>query len=457
LSVDLVLKNGKIATSSGVFEGSIAISDGKIVSIGKEALMPPASKVLDCSNKLILPGVIDTHVHVYIPGWIKETFRSGTKAAAVGGVTTILEMPSLSEFLTTTAKAFEEKRKIGEKESIVDFGLYGGEIQDPKDYEEIPSIVKHGAVGFKITMGGDTAAKNDGIIYESFERIAKSNSVAVVHAENNDLLSYFKERMIKSERSDYAMYSDSRPSVVEEEAISRAIVFSKHAKNRLHIAHMSTKEGAHLVKQAKMNGLKVTAETCPHYLIFSREDYAKYKHYIIINPPIRMEEDKEALWDGLTKGFIDNVATDHCAYYKSEKDKGLMSLWETPPGIPGLETMLALLLSEGVNKGRISLETLVKITSENPAKNFGLYPRKGSLQIGSDADFVIVDFKKEWTITKDLLKSAGDFTPFEGWKVKGKPIITIVRGEIVAEEGEVLAKEGYGKFIPSKPYELLHD
>jgi dihydropyrimidinase/allantoinase len=206
-----------------------------------------------------------------------------------------------------------------------------------------------------------------------------------------------------------------------------------------------------------MNGLKVTAETCPHYLIFSREDYAKYKHYIIINPPIRTEEDKEALWDGLTKGFIDNVATDHCAYYKSEKDKGLMSLWETPPGIPGLETMLALLLSEGVNKGRISLETLVKITSENPAKNFGLYPRKGSLQIGSDADFVIVDFKKEWTITKDLLKSAGDFTPFEGWKVKGKPIITIVRGEIVAEEGEVLAKEGYGKFIPSKPYELLHD
>ncbi|MEM2897091.1 MAG: dihydroorotase family protein [Candidatus Bathyarchaeia archaeon] len=450
MSVDLVLKNGKIATSSGIFEGSIAIDEKKIVAIGKDALMPSANKVLDCSNKLILPGVIDTHVHVYIPGWIKETFKSGTRAAAVGGVTTILEMPSLDELLTTTVKAFEEKRRIGEKEAVVDFGLYGGEIQDQKDYEEISSIVERGAVGFKITMGGDTAAKNDGIIYESFKRISKSNSLAAVHAENNDLLSYFKELMLKSGRSDYAAYSDYRPRVVEEEAISRAIVFSKHAGNRLHIAHMSTKEGAILVKQAKMNGLRVTAETCPHYLLLSREDYEKYRHYIIINPPIRTKEDNENLWDGLAKGFVDNVATDHCAYYKTEKDKGLKSLWDTPPGISGLETMLTLLLSEGVNKGRISIETLVRITSENPAKNFGLYPRKGSLQVGSDADFVIVDLKKEHIIKKDLLESAGDFTPFEGWKLKGKPLITIVRGEIVAEEGEILAKEGYGKFVPSR-------
>jgi len=443
--VDLVIKEGKIATSSGIFEAGLAINDGKIFGIAKDPLLPQADKVIDLKGKIVMPGVIDGHVHVFIPGWIHDTFETGTKAAAVGGVTTIVEMPALDEWLTTSVEMFRKKREVGERESVIDFALYAGEIQEDKDTKEIKELVDEGAVGFKITMGGPTAVRSDEIMYRAMEKIAKTEAVATVHAENHTLLDYFRKKVLEEGVKGPESYSDSRPNVVEEEAISRAVVFAKSTGCRLHIAHMSTKEGVELVKNAKNHGLKVTAEVCPHHLLFSRDDYKKYGVLIITNPPSRSREDVEALWEGLARGIVDIIVTDHCAYYR--KEKYVENILDTPPGIPGLETSLTLMLSYGVNRGKISLERLVDAMCERPAKIFRLYPRKGCIAPGSDADLVIVDLKKEGKITTDMLKCIADFTPFEGWPTKGEPVTTIVRGQIVAENWEVIAKPGYGQFI----------
>lgn len=447
--VDTVIVNAKVATSVGVLRAGLAIDKGKIVAVAKDVNLPRADVKIDVKGKIIMPGAIDAHTHVFIPDLLHETFKSGTKAAAVGGVTTIIEMPSLGEWLTTTVENLQRKRRVGEREALVDFALYGGEIQEEKDVLAIADLVNEGVVGFKITMGGETAVRNDGIMFDALQRIAEAQSIATVHAENNQLLSYFKRKMISKGRTRFGAYSDSRPNIVEAEAISRAIIYSKEAGNKLHIAHMSTKEGVQLVKRAKDKGLKVTSETCPHYLLFTREDYAKYGPYIIVNPPVRSKEDVLSLWRALTDGTIDNIVTDHCAYYKKEKDIGWNDALDTPPGIPGLETMIPIMLSEGVNKERISLESLIRLTSENPAKIFGLYPRKGAIQVGSDADLIVVDLKKEDTISVERLQCIADFTPFDGWKVKGWPIMTLVRGTVVAREGEVIGKPGFGQFVPS--------
>ncbi|KUO42928.1 MAG: hypothetical protein APU95_00300 [Hadesarchaea archaeon YNP_N21] len=444
---DLVVENARVVTPIGIFEGGIAVEGGRICAVAKDPLLPPADSVIDAGKKILMPGAVDAHTHVYLPGFIKETFKTGTMAAAVGGTTTIIEMPSTD---TNTVKNFEERRKIAEGEAIVDFALHSGEIQEERDTLEISGLVRAGTTGFKITMGGgSTAARHDGIILESFMEIGKTGSIAIVHAENHQLYEHFRRKIAQEGRNDPSAYSDSRPNIVEAEAISRAILFARFAGNRLHIAHMTTKEGVELVRDAKDRGQPVTSEVTPQALLLNKNDYLRYKHYIVYNPPARDEEDNLSLWNAINEKIVDCIVTDHCAYTKEEKDVGIKNILETPPGIPGLETKLTLMLSEGVNKGRISLMKLVELCCESPAKIFGIFPRKGAIQVGSDADFLLVDIEKEDKISVDKLRSVGEFTPFEGWRTKGWPVLTVVRGEVVAEDGEVVGKPGYGKFIPS--------
>ena len=447
-----IIKNGKFVFGSEIVEGGLVAEDGKITMIAKTVNLPKnADKVIDAKGNLILPGVIDGHVHVLIPPYLKDNFETGTRAAAVGGVTTIVEMPSLFEYITTFLDKLKWKIDLGEKESYVDFALYGGEIQTEEDLQDIQKLADAGVVGFKITMGGETAYKHEGIFYEALRRIQKANSMATVHAENNQLLDYFyKETEERLKKGEKVLYSDSRPNVVEAEAISRAILYSKYIGNRLHIAHMSTKEGVELVKKAQYENLPVTAEATVHHLLFSNEDYEKYKHYIITNPPQRSKQDVESLWKAINEGIIANIVTDHCAFTKEEKDEGIENVLKTPAGIHGLETETRLILSEGVNKGRITLQKFIEVMSENPAKLYGLYPRKGVIAVGSDADVIIVDLKKEEKITMDIIQSVAGYTPYDGWIVKGVPLMTIVRGEVVAEGWEPVGKKGYGKFVPAK-------
>ncbi len=454
--VDAIIKNIKIVTPTGIYKAGIAIDDGKIVSISKDTLLPKASSIINPGDCFALPGVIDTHVHLFLPGFVRETFETGTMAAAVGGVTTVLEMPTGGKHATTTVEGFRWKKEIGERESIVDFGLYGGEITKKNETLEIANLVKEGVVGFKITLGGYIPSErygpveNDGVVMEAFQRIAKTSSIASLHAESQQLFIYFRDKLIAKGRKDPEAHSEARPNIVEAEAISRAILMAREVGNRVHIAHMSTREGVELVKKAKQMGQRLTAEVCPHHLLLTKKDYQKFGRSVIVNPPLRSNADVEALWMALADGTLDALATDHSALSKEDKVSSRKSIWDTPPGIPGLETSVSLLLSEGINKKRVTLEKFVSFTSENPAKIFGLYPRKGTIQVGSDADITIIDLKKESIIKADQLKCVGDFTPFENWKVKGKPVMTLVRGKVVAQDGEVIAKPGHGHFIHSR-------
>ena len=444
--VDVVVKGGKLATERGFLDAGVAIDNGKIVSISKTARLPKAVKVIDCRGKIVLPGVIDAHVHIFSPGWLRETFRSGTRAAAVGGVTTVLDMPSEGSFASTSVRGFMRKRSLAQREAYVNFGLYGGEVEELRHVRSIPSLAARGAVGFKMITGGPGHVA-ESVLFEAFRRIESADSVAVVHAENQELIDHYAKLAREKNRADPAAFTEFRPSIVEEEAVRRVTLFASLCGNRMHLAHLTSKAGVEVVRMARAAGVKVTAETCPHYLLLSRKDYRKYRHLMVVTPPIKNRGDRVALWEGLNDRTIDLVASDHCAYYRKNKDEGARSVWATPPGIPGLETMMSLLLSEGVNKSRITMRRLIQLTSEAPAKIFGLYPRKGTIRRGSDADLTVVDMKLRGKIDSERFECTADFSPVDGWKLKGAPVLTIVRGRVVAENGEIVGSEGWGHFM----------
>lgn len=444
--VDLIVKGGRLATERGLLEAGVAIDDGKIISISKTARLPKAAKTIDCRGKIVLPGVIDAHVHIFSPGWLRETFGSGTRAAALGGVTTLLDMPSEDPYASTSVERFEKKRALAQREAYVNFGLYGGEIEKLSHAKAIPSLARRGAVGFKMITGGPGYVAEN-VLLEAFRRIKSADSAAVVHVENQELIDYYARLAHDRGRADPAAFSEFRPSIVEEEAARRVTLYASVCRSRLHLAHLTSKAGVEVVRTAKAAGVRVTAETCPHYLLLSAKDYRKYRHLMVVTPPIKKNADLRALWKGLNDRTIDLIASDHCAYYRKDKERGARSVWATPPGMPGLETMMALLLSEGVNKSRITLRRLIQLISEAPARNFGLYPLKGTIRQGSDADLTIVDMKLRHKINAERFECAGDFSPFDGWKLKGAPVVTIVGGQVVAEDGQVVGSEGWGRFV----------
>ena len=441
----IALQHCNYVSDSEIKHGSILIGDHLIKSIRKSSTVH-AERTIDCTGKVAIPGPIDVHVHLYSPGWLEEDFSSGTSAAAAGGVTTILDMPSEEPRPTNNVQSFVEKRAIAEKVALVNFGLYGGEIKTESDVAQISALGKEGAIGFKLILGGPGFVKDDGVLYSAFEEIRRANSIAVIHAENAALVNLFRARLMAS-RSDPFAFLEARPRIVEEEALQRSILFAQAAGNKLHIAHMCSRTGLEMIAKAKEQGLSITAETCPHYLLLSNKDYSRYGHLMIVTPPIRETSDRKALWRALSNGSIDLLATDHCAYTRPVKDKGKLRVWDTPSGLPGLETFLPLMLTYGVAKGRLSLKSLVRLISEKPARIFGLHPRKGTIRIGSDADLTLLDLKSRYRFRADSMRSIGDFSPFDDWEMKGKPVMTIVNGRIVMEKGQVFEDEKAGRFV----------
>jgi allantoinase len=448
MTVDLVLKGGKIATSTGVIDAGIAVDQGKIVALAKETHLPKASRELKVDNLYVLPGLIDAHVHLCDPGFIKENFETGSRAAAFGGFTTVIDMASSAQLRTSTLDMLLKKKQLAEQQSIVDFALYGGEVADENDLKEVREIVQAGAVGFgEIMMCGDSPVENDEVLLEAFEKISRERSIAAVHAEDNSILNHHKNELIYEGRKDVQAFADARPSLAEAEAVSKAILFSEDTGVNLHVCHLTTREGADLIRLSKHQGSQVTTEVCPHHLYFTRNDYDKQGPYLVTTPPLRSKGDLEELWRSLNDGNIDILVSDHCAFTKKEKEIGLKNVWKTPPGVPGLETLAFVMLGKAVKAGRMTLERFVELTSLKPAEIFGLYPKKGSLQVGADADFTVIDFKKDFRISSKDLKCVSDYTPFEGWKVRGGPVMTIVRGTIVAEDGAIVGKTGQGRFV----------
>jgi allantoinase len=450
MQVDMVVKSGKIVTSNSTIEAGVAIDKGKFVAIAKDGNLPVANKVIDAKGNLILPGVIDEHVHFLdMESTDYEDYVTGSTAAAVGGVTMVIDMP-LCIPATVSLETFEEKKEVAMKKFLIDFALYGGAV--PGNVDEIPKMAKAGAIGFKAMMAGSVPGffemLDDGMLVDAFKTIADCGSVIALHAENDAIINYLEKKFKTAGRKDILAFFESRPVMQEVEAISRAIMLAQETKCHLHIIHVSCPQGIDLIYQKKVGGQRITCETGPQYLILSEDDMVRLGPYIKFAPPVRSKPETEKLWHQLAEGKIETLGSDHGPHPKENKEMGWENIWNAGNGALAVETILPLMLSEGVNKNRISIQRLVSVLCENPAKIFGIYPQKGTIQVGSDADLVIADMNKEHVIEAAKLHSKQKHTPFEGLKVKGMPILTMVRGEVIVKDGQVMGKPGYGKFIP---------
>lgn len=449
-NVDLVIRNGTIVTPAGRLECGIAVDEERISLIGKEGHLPPADSVIDAKGKLILPGMIDAHVHFRDPQGQPnpdmEDFASGTAGAAAGGITMVFDMPGTVPAVLSASIVADKVKAIRGK-AYVDFGLYGG--AGAQNLEDLSELAHSGIVAFKTFMiGGPPSSVTDDLsLFKLLEKVEATGLPCSVHAENGSIVDYLIEKLSAAGRKEPMAHPESRPNYVEAEAISKAITFGNATKAKVHIAHMSTAEGVALMNSAKTAGQKVSVETCPQYLLLTAEEMKRKGPYAKINPPLRSNADSETLWEGLRSGVVDMVASDHAPHAKADKDVGFKDIWKAGPGMPGVETMLPLMLTK-VSEGRLTLEQLTRVMSESVAKIFGLYPRKGAIQVGSDADFTIVDMRQEKTIkAQELRTKSRDLTVYDGWKVKGVPVGTVVRGKLVMWEGKLTGKPGVGKFV----------
>jgi dihydroorotase/allantoinase len=444
LTVDIVIKNGLMVLPSGITQGSLVIDDGKIIGILKSG-EPKADRVIDATGKVVLPGMVDMHVHLRDPGFPeRENFESGTRAAAAGGVTTVIDMPNTLP-ATVTLKAFNEKKAIADGKSIVDFAFIGGAGEVP--HSDMVDLANAGATAFKsfLIARFKELAASDYTLLKHMHLLAELDRPLLVHAENGDLVDKFMEEAIASGRTDPMAHCDFRPDIAEIEAVMRCITLAAQTDCHLHICHISSGGTVDILEWAQSIDQLVTGETSTNYLLFTKEAMNERGPYAKVDPPLRSKDDQLRLWEGLNDGTIDVLASDHAPYTKEEKEKGFDNIYDAPSGGVVIETSLPLMLN-AVNKDMIGLERLVEVFSTNPAMMNGLYPMKGDLMLGSDADIVIADMNMPFHIKGENLKTIQKITPYEGMKGTGMPIMTLVRGQVVYEDGQVIGKPGYGIF-----------
>lgn len=431
-----------MVTPTETLEMDIAAENGIITAIGNP-LRERGKKELDVRGLYVLPGIIDTHVHFRDPGFTHlEDFETGTGAAACGGITTVMDMPNTDPFVRDK-DSFHRKTKALAGRAYVDYCLWGTAV--PDNLDELGGLVEAGAISIKAFTGESvrTPTLEDGLLLDAFRRIAPLGVPFGLHAENGSINQFYSQRLKEQGRSDAMAHIEGRPCISEAEAINRAIFFANQTGAHLHICHLSTGLGTELVKRAKSLGTHVTAETCPQYLFLTDEDMRREGSWLKVNPPIRYKDDVERLWLALREGIIDAICTDHAPRLAEEKRND--DIWEATSGLHGVETSVPMMLT-GVNDERLSLNEYVHIAAERAAKTFGIYPQKGSIRIGADADLTIVDMNKEHTIRGKELHTKIKITPFEGRHVRGWPMYTIVRGHIVMENGN-LARIPQGKLV----------
>jgi dihydroorotase (multifunctional complex type) len=445
--IDLVIKNGRLLVGKTLVNGGIAVDNGKVVAVARDLNLPKAERIYDAKGFLILPGFIDLHVHFRDPGYPeREDFQTGTAAAAAGGVTCVGDMPNPIPS-TTTIENYKEKQKIASSRAIVDYALYGGTGES--NFKNIKYLNKHGAKIFKsysTTKYKELKASTRTTIIKILNRTKATDSLLMYHAENQKIIDKATKCVKEIGLEGFTAHAHSRPPISEEKTIKKVLNAARKSESQIYICHVSTEEGIQTIRNAKKKGVKVIAETCPHYLLLTEKDGVKLGPYAKTNPPLRSIKHQTALWNGIFDGTIDVVSSDHCPYTKEEKNQGLEDIFRAPPGMPGLDTSISLMLTQ-VSNGRLSLNRLVELYSVNPAKTLDIYPKKGALHLNSDADVTIVDPNKEEKIRSDKLYTKNQLTMFEGKKIKGIPIATFVRGTLVMEDGVIIGKTGYGKTI----------
>jgi allantoinase len=450
---DLTIKNGKILLESRLVQADLIIENGKIAAITR-GNMPSSDQTIDATNTVIIPGGIDVHTHIEdLTYAYREDYITGTKAAAAGGITTVLEMPLGIEG-KSPCDVFDMQLESLNQKSLVDFGIIGA--AGYTSINHIHTLARRGCIGFKTFMTNpppeetelqDLTAKNDYYLLKIFSEIAKTRLVASVHAENDAIITGEIARLQSEGRTDFSAHTESRPPIAEDEACLRALLFAHRTHVRLNLVHMSSRNAFSYIRQAKTYGVDVTCEITPHHLFLTSEDGENIGPWAKVDPPLRPPDHVKAAWDALKTGTIDMVASDHSPYADYEKSSD--NIFECASGTPGIQTLVPLLIDAYI-KHHLTLTQLVSLISANPAKRFNLYPRKGRIAVGSDADLILINPRAQYTLTNQSIISKPRLTIFNGRTLTGTIQTTILRGSIIYNDGTFTQKEGYGEFVTPK-------
>jgi dihydropyrimidinase len=461
---DVIVKGGKVATAADVMHCDIGIKDGRVTALAES--LDGAERVIDAAGSTVTPGGVDGHCHLDQPSMdgsvCADDFTSGTRSAAAGGTTTVIPF-ALQMRGHSLKEAIDDYHRRSDGKALVDyaFHLIVTDATAQVCGQELPALLQDGYSSFKIYMTYDEMMLNDGQILDVMAVARRHRGMVMIHAENNECITWLADKLEQAGKTAPRYHATSRPRPVEREATHRAITLAELTDVPLLIVHVSAPEAVQEIRRAQSRGLKIYGETCPQYLFLTEADLDKPGFEgakCICSPPPRDKESQQVIWDGLANGTFQLLSSDHSpSRYDDPKGKmvggAAASFRAVPNGIPGIETRLPLLFSEGVGKGRIDLQAFVALTSTNPARMYGLYPRKGTIAVGSDADIVIWDDDREVTISNDMLHHNVDYTPYEGMRITGWPRVVLCRGAAVFEDGEVKGREGYGQFLPCDPPE----
>jgi dihydropyrimidinase len=449
--MDLIIKNGTIVTPSETYVADIAVKDGKIVAIGT-GFSEEGATVVDAYGKMVLPGAIDAHTHLAMPfgGTVSaDSYLAGTRAAACGGVTTVFDYP-MQRKGSGIIETVEARKDICDPEACVDYAFHccitdlnGGTILD-----EFQAAVDYGVTSFKcfLVYKKEGMMVDDGTLVKIMLKAKETGAITNIHAENPDLIDLNIEKFLKEGKTSPWYHYLSRPEYVEAEADKRAVHWAKSVEAPLYLVHMADKEGLEAAIAAKMDGNEIYIETCPQYLEFTCDVYKREDgRNFVCSPPMKGQESQDALWKAIKTGAIDTVATDHCPFQSYEKDWGKDDFTKIPNGCAGVENLYPYMLS-AANTGKLSFNRVVELCSSNPAKIFGC-TQKGSLTVGKDADIVIYDPNKDFTISVKNMHSDYDHTIWEGKTLHGYPVQTYLRGNLVYDNGDFVGKPGVGEYI----------
>ena len=455
---DLVVRNALIATASDTYAADIGIRDGRIVQLG--ASLAPGAREIDAAGRVVTPGGVDAHCHLdqpmEPPARMADDFDSGTRAAACGGTTTVIPFAAQEKGQSLRAAVDDYHRRANGR-AHVDYAFHLI-VSDPTPQvlnEELPALIAEGYTSFKIYMTYDDLKLDDGQMLEVFDVARKHGAMAMVHAENADCIEWLTKRLEAAGRTAPRFHAHSRPMLVEREATQRAIALAELVDVPILIVHVSGREAVDQIRWARRHGLNVFAETCPQYLFLSAEDLGIDNSYMgarcVCSPPPRDKRNQEVIWNGLADGLFTIFSSDHAPFNfdspEGKKPGGEeVTFRHIPNGIPGIETRMPLLYSEGVLGGRITLNRFVELMATNPAKAYGLHPRKGTIAVGSDADLVIWD-ERTLTLKNTQLHHNVDYTPYEGMTLKAWPAITLAQGEVVWDEQGFHPRQGRGRFL----------
>ena len=463
MEFDTIIRGGTLITPSGPVNADLGIAGGRIAAIGLEL---QGGRVIDATGKLVLPGAIDPHVHLQMPAGAvmsSDDWKTGTIAAACGGTTTVIDFvePEVvdvrrGEVTSPLRDALAARRAEAEGLAVIDFGLHMTLLDaSPATLAEIPSVVEAGCTSFKTYLTYAGFKLDDDAFIAALEAVGRAGAIALVHAENDAGIRYLQRKFLAEGYVAPRYHPLSRPAGMEAEAIERALALAEIADCPLYVVHVSTQRGAEAVSRARARGQTAIGETCPQYLLLTDAEYdrpgfegAKF----ICSPPLRKAEDNAALWAHLVADDLSTVGTDHCPFfYAGQKDLGTPDapppFNRIPGGMPGIESRLALLYTFGVAQGRLSLARWIDVCCTAPARVFGLAGRKGTLTVSADADVVIFDPEREVILSRSILHENCDYTPYDGFHLRGYPVLTMLRGRVIAQDGEFVGESGGGRFL----------